>query len=414
MKKFFIALFLIFLVFIFASCGKQEKAVPEISTGSSTAGSELAGIKTAVARFAAIRRTVKMTGQVSVTENGKADITAPINGIIMESFVKVGMIVTKGEPIAVINSIYGQTSLQILQRIESDEVALSQAKDNLTQAKAELKNSEIKLRREKMLFKGGVAARSDLEDARERYDKAKAVVKDTETLLKIAGTMLQRDQAIFNQTQLSGTKLPQNLTPVPLKSSKFNRLNAGRAVLFYINAPITGTVTAYNMSNGLSVSPGTVLATVINTDQVYVDANAYESDLPFINPGDSVSAESASFPQKKFQGKVSYIGKQVDPATRTVTVRSLIQNPDGILRSGMFITVNLSASRPEKALLVPENAVLIHGEKRYIFVEKSHGNYEKRDVTVGISSAGKAEILRGLTEGEKVVTEGNLLLEGQE
>lgn len=397
----------------FASCGRQASPSGNPAGTPAQAVSEPAGITTSVASLSTVTQTITMPGQVNATEAGRADVTAPLTGVILQPLIKLGDNVTRGQPLAILDSVYGQTSLQALQKIETDETAVSQAEDNASQAKSELTNAGIALRREKILYHGGVAARADVDDAEERYEKADAVARDTANLLNIARISLGRDRAIFRQTQIIGSSMPQNLTPVPL-SEKEKFPGAGGSVLFYIRAPISGTVTNYAISAGFSVTPGSVLATITNTGKVYVDANAYESDLPFVRAGDEMTATDPSIPDRKFRGRVAYVGKQVDPTTRTAIVRSLVENSDSLLRPGMFVTAVLARSRPLTALMVPDGAVLIQGGNRYVYVEAAPGRFEKRAVKTGISVGGKTEITKGVSAGEKVVTRGDLLLEGEE
>lgn len=441
------------------------------ASGDPLEGMALAGIHTARVRYEPVARVIRLTGQVALTESGHADVTAPLNGVINEPLVRVGDRIEKGAPVAVINSVYGQTSLQVLQKIEQDQAALvaaqsgltqaqnglsqvlsgvasartaySQAEDNAAQAKAELVNARNDFGRKSRLFETGVFARSDVDDVRERLTKAEAVAKDTGQVVGfsrkalavaegnvppsrenvrlarqsvgLADATLARDRAIYSQSQLSGSTLPSNLTPVRVGADgRYAAGTAAASTSFYLRAPIAGTVTSVTMTAGQSVSPGTVVASVLNTRSVYVDGNAFESDLPFLRAGDSVEVTVAAYPQTVFHGRVRYVGKQVEASSRTVPVRSLIDNPRDVLRPAMFATVRAHSGLYNRVLTVPDSAVLIHGDKRTVFVQTSPGKYERRTVEIGLSVSGQTEIVKGLHAGDVVVTDGNLILEGQE
>ena len=448
--------------------GKQE--TPGVDSSPEILNSlKSAGIKTESARLSSLMPVLSLNGQVSATEQGQAIVTAPLTGVIVEPLIRVGQLVSKGEPLAVINSVFGQTALQLLQKLEQDQsnlvtsrgalaqargnltqaqsalgqarAAESQARDNLTGAKAELSNARKDMKRKQVLEKGGVFSVSDVDEARERYVKALSAEENMAYALKVARqgislaetnvrmlslnvplssqnvllaeTTLERDKAIYRQSQLCGANLPQNLTPVGLSpGAQVSSVSAAESTFFHIRAPIDGVVTNVTMSAGLAVSPGTALATLVDTRRVYVDANAFETDLQCIHEGDKLEVITAAQLQKRFSGRVTYVGKQVDPATRTVPVRSLIDNPEGLLRPSLFVTVKIQANPRRAAILVPENAVLIQGESRFLFVEVSASKYEKRSVKTGLAYGGKVEILTGVKAGERVVTDGNLILEG--
>jgi RND family efflux transporter MFP subunit len=393
----------------------------------------------------------------------------PLQGVIEQPLIRVGDYVAEGKPVAVVNSVYGQTAQQTLQKLEQDQTAViqaestlsqsentlgqteatlsaartaySQAVDNNHQAESELTNAKNDLKRKKRLLDAGVAAKSDVEDSTERYDKAVSAARDGDEVVRyakqgvtisqknlrpaqdsvhlatdgvrVARVSLERDRAIFGQAGLTGAQLPQNLTPVHLGST-MNGAQAGATTEFYIRSPISGTVTSVTMSAGLSASPGTVVATIINTRQVYVDANAFDSDLSAIHTGDAVEVTSSSAPATTFKGRVNSIARQVDPASRTVAVRSLIQNSAGLLRPAMYVDVLVASHVGGRAILVPDTAVILHGDDHYVYIQKAPGQFEKRPVKLGIQSAGRTEIKSGLRVGDTVVTEGNLLLDAQE
>lgn len=443
-------------------------AAPEPAASPSSAPARPA-VETVVAAYAPVQSALKLTGQVALTEAGHADVTAPLTGVVVEPLVKVGQHVERGAPITVINNAFGQTSLQLLQKLEQDQTALlaaqnglgqaqsnlnqaeaaflsarttlSQAQSNATQSEVELNASRIDYNRKKNLFEGGVAAKSDVEDARSRHLKAQAVWRDMANEIRIARdsvevarrnltparenakvaresvliaqTTVQRDKILYTQSQVAGASIPRALTRVKVGAAHDPHGMTSATTTFYVRAPISGTVTAVNMTAGLSVSPGTVIASLADLHTVYVDANAYETDLPAVHVGDPITARSSAFPDQVFHGKVSYVGKQVDPTTHTVAVRSRIENEGDTLRPGLSVEATVSALSPHQALVLPELAVLVEGDHRYVMVDRA-GKYEKRTVKEGARFDGKVEIVRGIKAGERVVTRGNLLLTSQD
>src|SRR5262249_14395114 len=153
-----------------------------------------------------------------------------------------------------------------------------------------------------------------------------------------------------------------------------------------------------------------VLAKVVNLDQVFVDAQIYEKDLPSVSVGNPIRLQVAAFPNSVFTGKVMYVGREVNPDTRTILVRTAVQNPGWMLRPGMFATVNIGGKSGARSVAIPSDAVLQHGTKTVVYVQVAPNQFVQRDIEVGSASAGKVAVLRGLMNGDKVVVTGNLLL----
>lgn len=402
-------------------------------------------LKIEAVRYGPIEKKITLTGQVNPTEHGRVDITTPLQGIVIQPLVKVGDRVQEGQPLAEINSVYGTTVMQLTQKLDSDrgavlsaqatlqqavsalgqarstlaqaQTTLSQSIDNLTESKAELVNAHHDFSRKNRLFKDGVFAYSDVEDAKERYDKAVSATQDAADVVRFSrhGVYIARKNIAPAEENVrvdrNGVVVAQKQVEHDLVIFQGALHPTGSAqTQFYIRSPISGTVYAFSMSAGLAVSPGTILASVVDTKSVYVDANAYESDLRGLQSGDPIAVVADGFPGETFTGHVSAIGKVVDPTTRTVAVRSMIENPHDELRPGLWVQATLSPGHPQQALLVPERAVLITGKEHYVVVVGNDGKYARRKVEEGVTVGGVAELLSGVKAGERIVTEGNLLV----
>ena len=114
----------------------------------------------------------------------------------------------------------------------------------------------------------------------------------------------------------------------------------------------------------------------------------------------------AAFPDDKFRGEVYFISPQIDERTRTALVKARIPNPQGKLRGGMFASLNLTLQLRDSAIVIPEPALMSNGDNYTVFVVDANGKAQIRPIEVGERLAGKAEILKGLNAGEKVVVEG--------
>ena len=172
-----------------------------------------------------------------------------------------------------------------------------------------------------------------------------------------------------------------------------------------VKAPFTGRLGLRRVSVGSLVGPDTVITTLDDTAAIKLDFDVPEVHLARLEVGLEVNARSAAYPDLAFSGTVTSIDTRVDPISRTVTVRSLIDNADGRLRPGMFLTVTLLKQNIQ-ALMVPEEAVVPERSTQYVWVVDAEGIASLREIRTGRRRPGQVEVLDGLVEGERVIVEG--------
>ena len=181
-----------------------------------------------------------------------------------------------------------------------------------------------------------------------------------------------------------------------------------------INAPISGFVTEKLVVQGQMVDAGMKLYRLADIGIVWVYAQVYEQDLPYIQLGQEATMTLSYLPDRKFRGRVTYIYPTVDEKTRTARVRMEFHNPGYFLKPGMFATVELTAQLDPSAVLVPDSAVLRSGQKNTVFLALPDGKFEARTVTLGSSGEDDLDqVLSGLKEGERVVTSGQFMLDSE-
>jgi RND family efflux transporter MFP subunit len=181
-----------------------------------------------------------------------------------------------------------------------------------------------------------------------------------------------------------------------------------------INAPRDGVVVEKLVVEGQMVEPGMKLYRLADLATVWIQAQVYEQDLPFIKLGQEAVISLASQPDPKFRGRVTYIYPTVDEKTRTARVRLEFHNPGYFLKPGMYATVEMSSELSPSAVLVPDMAVLRSGEKNTVFVALEGGRFEPRAVSLGARADGdRYEVLSGLKEGERVVMSGQFMLDSE-
>ena len=200
-----------------------------------------------------------------------------------------------------------------------------------------------------------------------------------------------------------------DITPADIE--KLERTGTVRKSLT-IDSPVSGVVLNKLAVQGGRVTPGEPLFEIANLDRVWIQADVYESELPFIRVGATATTTLSYVPGRKWTGRVTFIAPTVDPMTRTVKVRTEFDNADGALKPDMFGDVVIE--QPErKVIVVPDSAVLQTGTRSVVFVVADDGTFEPREVSVGTKSDQFYEVRSGLTAGEKVVTQANFLIDSE-
>ena len=177
-----------------------------------------------------------------------------------------------------------------------------------------------------------------------------------------------------------------------------------------IKAPFNGVVGLRNISVGALAQPGAELTTIDDDAVMKLDFAVPSVFVATLKPGLSIEAESAAYPGRVFKGTVSSVNSRIDPVTRSIVARALIDNPKGELRPGLLMRVELQKS-PRQALVVPEEAVVPVGNENFVWIvadKDGQAVAERRTVTLGTRQFGGVEVLSGLSPGERVVTHGTL------
>ena len=148
------------------------------------------------------------------------------------------------------------------------------------------------------------------------------------------------------------------------------------------------------------------ITTLVDLDTVKVEVSVPERYLSQVQVGLGVGFKVAAFPGETFKGEVYFISPQLDAGTRTALVKARIANPGGRLRGGMFANLDLALELRKLALVIPEPAIMNNGDTTMVFTVNAQNKAEMKPVKVGLRLAGRAEILSGLTAGDRVVVEG--------
>ncbi len=190
---------------------------------------------------------------------------------------------------------------------------------------------------------------------------------------------------------------------------------SGEAPRTYVfRAPADGVVIEKMAVTGQVMKAGERIYRLADLSRVWVLAQIYEQDLPFVQAGQPAEVRTSYGVPRIFEGPVQLLLPQVEDQTRTATARIVLPNPDGYLRPGMFTDVRFASQLTDSAVLVPDTAVLRSGERNTVFVAKDGGSFEPREVQLGSRSEGNLyEVLSGLAAGERVVTSGQFMLDSE-
>jgi Cu(I)/Ag(I) efflux system membrane fusion protein len=311
------------------------------------------GVKLAEARVQPFHKVIRTVGRIEYDERGLATVNTKYEGWIEKLYLDyTGMYVKKGD---------------VLAEIYSPELFASQQ---------EYVN----------LLRWTKSRKADT-------SWEKNVLKDTETILEAARSRLKlwdiTDDQI-KEIEASGK---------PLRTLK-------------IYSPVSGYVVQKMAILGMRVMPGEKLFDLADLSNVWVIADIYEYELPFIKLGMKADIVLSYLPGKSFNGRAEYIYPYLSNETRTAKVRFTVLNQTGELKPQMFGNVEIKINLGEK-LTIPDSAVIETGTRQIVYVQKGEGYFEPREISVGVRGEGLVEVSRGLRAGEKVVSAANFLIDSE-
>ena len=183
---------------------------------------------------------------------------------------------------------------------------------------------------------------------------------------------------------------------------------------FPIRAPLSGYVLDKNVVEGARVQAGEDLYRVGDLSRIWVTAEIYEFDAPWVEVGQPARMELSYEEGRALEGKVAYIYPTLNELTRTLTVRLEFENPDMRLKPGMFATVYIQFRRRDDVLAIPTEAILDSGKRKIVFVSVGDGRFEPREIVTGLTGDHHVtEVISGLEEGDQVVVSGQFLIDAE-
>jgi cobalt-zinc-cadmium efflux system membrane fusion protein len=327
---------------------------------------QMAHVQVVTIHPATLTRTLRLTGTVAYNAFNTTPVITQVGGPVSRILVVPGQHVKIGQPMLDVSS-----------------PDYSQLLDAYLKAADSFRLADKNWARAQDLYQHHAIAQRDLEQAESDRNQAQADLNAAEQGMKILGI-----------------KNPGDLAKAP------------SSALIPVLAPISGQVVERLVSPGQVVQAGQTQAfTISDLSTVWVLANVYQADLAAVRTGDDVVVETDAYPGS-FHGRISYVSPALDPNTRTLQARIVVDNPGEKLKRDMYCTVTVTAGTITNAIAVPDSAVLRDDNNQpFVYLASGANQFGRRDVEIGQSLEGKTQILRGLSAGERVVGDGSLFLQ---
>ena len=235
--------------------------------------------------------------------------------------------------------------------------------------------------------------------------------------------LARQDQKVLSTSTVDGvasgaaslsSAAEQRLAQWEVPQSEFEKLRSrGQTITdLTINSPVSGYVTEYNALPNMYVEPSTRLYTIADLSRVWVYAQVFQDDVGRLKPEDPVDVAVDAYPGRTFHGRIDQILPQVDPATRTVRVRVVVQNPGLKLKPGMYVNCDLK-SPLGRQLVIPASAVFQTGTKEMAFLYDGNGMITPKEIVVGPQAGDDLVVLSGLKPHQQIVTSANFLIDSE-
>jgi membrane fusion protein, heavy metal efflux system len=313
-----------------------------------------------------LTRTLRLTGAVAYNAFNTTPVITQVGGPVSRILVVPGEHVRTGQPM-----------------LEVSSPDYSQLLDAYLKAADSFRLANKNYVRAQDLYQHHAIAERDLEQAESDRNQAQADINAAEQGMKILGI-----------------KNPSDLAKAPTSAQ------------IPVLAPIGGEVVERLVSPGQVVQAGQTQAfTISDLSTVWVLANVYQADLAFVRSGDDVDVQTDAYPGS-FHGRISYVSPALDPNTRTLQARIVVDNPGEKLKRDMYCTVTVTAGSIADAIAVPDSSVLRDDNNQpFVYIATGSNQFGRRDVEIGSSQKGQTQILKGISVGEKVVGDGSLFLQ---
>jgi cobalt-zinc-cadmium efflux system membrane fusion protein len=322
----------------------------------------LAQIKISVVSQGDVSDILRVAGQIDFDEQALTRIGASVTGRVTQINARLGNEVKKGDTLALINSS-----------------ELSNSQLAYLKARSEKEFHRRTVQRAKTLFEADVISAAELQRRESEYEVASAQTRAAQDQLRVLGVNLKAME------ELATTGAIDSVASVM--------------------ATIKGVVVERKVTTGQVVQPADVLFTVADLSRVWAVAQVPEQQVAQVKVGQSVRIEVPALENEKLIGKLIYVGQTVNPESRTVLVRTELDNTSGRLKPSMLASM-LIESTPTKRVVVPITAIVREQDADYVFIEEKPGSFRLKPVRLSSEHNGQRVVLDGLSQGMRIVSDG--------
>ena len=300
---------------------------------------------------------ITLTGSVDFDQDHQVNIFPLVSGVIQNVKNQLGDYVHAGQVLAVVKS--------------SEMAGYS---NNLVAAETNVRTTKKQLEATQDLFKSGLASQIDVTNAQANYEQALSQLEMAKRVLSINGNNTQGD--------------------------------------YIIKSPINGFIVQKNVTNNTAIRAdnGSNLFTISDLKKVWINANIYESNISNVHLGDPVTITTLSYPGRKFKGKIDKIINVLDPATKVMKVRIVIDNDDYALKPSMFASVTVTNQQNASALCISSGALVFDNSQYYVLKYNGKGDADITKVKLKSIFGDKVYLTEGVKEGDSVIASQALLI----
>jgi cobalt-zinc-cadmium efflux system membrane fusion protein len=369
--------------------GPREAAAPAPAAALGPGEFRLSDAETRALRVEAVTlrelRTERLAeGRIAVNEDRATPVFPPHSGRVVRVQARLGEEVRAGDT---------------LFEMETTDLAgaagdMLSAADAASKAAATLEQARREEARQNSLFSARAASQRDVEQARTAVATAGADLRAAEAALAAARDKLRvLGRSADGVAQIERTRRVDAVVPV--------------------TAPIGGTVTQRRVGPGqwLSAGGGEPVFTIADLSAVWLVAAVRELDAPLIRAGQAAEVEVGALPGRSFEARIATVGAGLDPATRRLTVRAEVRDPERLLKPEMFATFRIAVGEGRQAVAVPAGAVVHRGPEASVWVALDGNRFVRRRVSLGVRSGDLLEVTEGLEAADRVVTGGALFID---
>ncbi|MFZ1700984.1 MAG: efflux RND transporter periplasmic adaptor subunit [Pyrinomonadaceae bacterium] len=376
----------------------------------------LFGIKTQLIETRNVASGLKTTGVVRVRPDSNGVVTAQVSGrVVFAQSIELGNAVSRGQQIGFVEQVLdvsGQVDL------ESQRLDVEAQRREVEAKKLELRNTALALQSQQ------AESRSLAQQARTRLAQAERELRRSQNLVEVGAAPAKRVEEARTAVGVVEQEVTAADKQVALLGDQIKAAQAGQTIFgavgvrqplrnFPLISPVTGFIDQIKATSGQQVASGAELINIVNLSTVLLEANVFEKDLPIVRESTRASFTSSVLLGEVYtigtpdgDGRLVSIGQTVNDQTRTVPVIYEVKNPFSRLKDGNFVEITIDTSENKQVLAVPKSAVVREQGESFVFVFDGGETFEKRPVVLGAEGAEYYEIVSGLKEGERVVTEG--------